>query len=406
MDSIRKSIQSELNIRNGILNLIPSWVARTLLLPGKRLKLHPSDLYAYGANHGPLVERWIASVSRADNGDLTVENEGLSFINMNFGKDRLLLEEAVRHAGDLLIGQKAMDEKGNLTAFAKIYDFARPLPFHVHYMEEDAKQFGVDPKPEAYYFPPQLNAIDYDHPYTFFGINPGVTREDFKRVLSDWEHGDNGICELSAAYRVKPGTGWNIPAGILHAPGAMATYEPQRVSDTSMFMQSMVYGQYIDRELLTKFIPEGKEYDFDFMIDKIDWAANSDPNFKLNHYCEPIPAEDIETMHAKGYHESFVCYGSDEFCAKELTVFPGCEVTIQDSAAYGILAMEGYGEINGNELSTPSMIRVGQITSDEMFVTRDAAIQGVTIKNLSSTDRIVMLKNFSGDCIESKRFVK
>ncbi|WP_066647258.1 hypothetical protein [Christensenella timonensis] len=405
MSSIRKQISDELSRRNGILNLIPSWVARTLLLPGKRLKLHPNDLYAYGADHGPLVERWVASVSRADNGKLTMPNEGLSYINIGFGSEKLLLQNAIDDAGDLIIGQKAMNESGGLTAFAKIYDFARPLPFHIHYMEKDAKEFGVEPKPEAYYYPRQLNSIDYEHPYTFFGLTPSTTKEDLKVALEQWgKYGDNGICEFSVAYRLKLGTGWNIPAGILHAPGALATYEPQRVSDTSMFMQSMVYDKYIERDLLTKYVPEGKEYDFDFMIDKIDWAANMDPDFKQNHYCEPVPAHPENEM--AGYYETFVCYGSDEFCAKELTVFPGEEVTVTDSASYGLLMMEGYGTINGNEISSPSMIRVGNLTSDEMFVTASAAQEGVRIKNPSQTDNIVMLKNFSGNCEESKCFLR
>lgn len=407
MSSIRDIITEELDKRAGILNLIPAWVARTLLLPGKRLKLNPKDMYAYGAFRGPLVERWIASVSRADNGELTVENEGLSYINLDSGKDRMLLEDAMNEAGDLLIGGKTMESKGGLTAFAKIYDFARPLPFHVHYMEEDARAFGVDPKPEAYYFPPQLNLTDYDHPYTFFGLLPGVTRDDLKKALQDWDkYGDNAICELSAAYRLRLGTGWNIPAGILHAPGAMATYEPQRVSDTSMFMQSMVYGKYMERELLTKFVPKGKEYDFDFMIDKIDWEANTDSDFKGTHYCEPIPVFDEAEMQKFGYRETFVCYGSDEFCAKELTVYPGCEVTIKDSAAYGVLALEGYGLMNGNEVSTPAMIHYDRPTSDEMFVSYDAATKGVTVKNTSRTDNLVMLKNFCGDEVGSKKYVK
>lgn len=407
MSSLYNTIKKELEVRKGVLNLIPAWVARTLLMPGKRLKLHPADLYAYGADHGPLVERWIASVSRADNGALTMENEGLSYVNIGFGSDRVLLEDVIKEAGALLLGEETMREKGGLTAFAKIYDFARPLPFHVHYMEKDAQALGLSPKPEAYYFPPQLNAVDYDHPYTFFGLVPGVTKQDLKRCLENWNTawGDNGICELSSAYRLRPGTGWNIPAGILHAPGSYATYEPQRVSDTSMFMQSMVYGKYMERELLTKFVPEGKEYDFDFMIDKIDWKANTDPEFKLNHYCEPVPTDDTEKMRAAGYREMFVCYGSDEFCAKELTVYPGKSIVLTDSASYGGLVLEGFGTINGNQISSPTVIRYGQLTSDEFFVTHDAATEGVVIENLSQTDNLVILKNFCSNCVESKKFV-
>ena len=40
------------------------------------------------------------------------------------------------------------------------------------------------------------------------------------------------------------------------------------------------------------------------------------------------------------------------------------------------------------------MIRFGQMTEDELFVTEDAAQQGVKIENLSATDPLVILKHF------------
>lgn len=407
MSSLRKKVLEELDKRNGVLNLIPSWVARTLLAPGKRLKLHPRDLYAYGAERGALCERWMTSVSKADNGVLTVENEGLSFVNIDFGKERILLKEIMDEAGDLIIGDESMTRYGGLTAFAKFYDFAAPIPHHVHLMEKDARAIGVSPKPEAYFFPPQLNVINYNHNYTYFGLLPGVTREDVIMAIRDWaKYGENAILELSAAYKLKVGTGWNIPAGLLHAPGSFVTYEPQRVSDTSMFMQSMVFDKYIEPELLTKFVPTDKKADYEFMVDMLDWDANKDVNFKDNHYCEPIPVKDSNETDENGYIEEWICYGSDEFCAKSLTVFPGQEVTIKDSASYGLLMMEGYGMINGNKIETPSMIRYGRLTSDEMYVSKSAASEGVRIKNCSDTDNIVMYKNFCSDNMESKAFVK
>jgi hypothetical protein len=41
------------------------------------------------------------------------------------------------------------------------------------------------------------------------------------------------------------------------------------------------------------------------------------------------------------------------------------------------------------------MIRFGEMTEDEFFVTFDAARQGVEITNLSSTEPLVMLKHFN-----------
>jgi hypothetical protein len=40
------------------------------------------------------------------------------------------------------------------------------------------------------------------------------------------------------------------------------------------------------------------------------------------------------------------------------------------------------------------LIRYGQLTNDEFFTTEKAALDGVKITNLSTTDPIVMLKHF------------
>jgi len=52
----------------GILRLAPTWVPRAFCIPGRRLKLDPRDLYAFGANRGGIDERWFASTTPADNG--------------------------------------------------------------------------------------------------------------------------------------------------------------------------------------------------------------------------------------------------------------------------------------------------------------------------------------------------
>ncbi len=129
--NIKESINEELNRRNGILNLLPSFVARTTFYPGRRLKVHPDDLYAYGAERGALSERWICSVAKADNGELTVENEGLSNILLSHNQQKILLINAIREAGDLLIGGDYMSKYGGMTAFCKFFDFKTPIGHHV-----------------------------------------------------------------------------------------------------------------------------------------------------------------------------------------------------------------------------------------------------------------------------------
>jgi hypothetical protein len=99
-------------------------------------------------------------------------------------------------------------------------------------------------------------------------------------------------------------------------------------------------------------------------------------------------------MNADGYHENWICYRSHDYSAKELTVFPGQTVVIKDAAAYGMIMMQGYGKMGIWDIETPALIRFGQLTHDEYFVSEDAARAGVKITNLSKTDPIVMLKHF------------
>jgi hypothetical protein len=129
-------------------------------------------------------------------------------------------------------------------------------------------------------------------------------------------------------------------------------------------------------------------------MEVIDWELNTNPNLLETRFMQPIPVRPLEEMEAEGYVEKWVCYRSEAFSAKELTVMPGQTVTIKDSAAYGMIMMQGHGTMGVWDIETPALIRYGQLTNDEFFVTEQAALEGVTIVNKSSTDPIVMLKHF------------
>jgi hypothetical protein len=46
------------------------------------------------------------------------------------------------------------------------------------------------------------------------------------------------------------------------------------------------------------------------------------------------------------------------------------------------------------DVETPTLIRFGEMTKDELFVTFEAARKGITIVNESETENLVMLKHF------------
>ncbi len=383
----------------GILRLAPNWVPRSFCVPGRRIKLHPDDYYALGSNRGGIDERWFSSTTPADNGPLTGEFEGLSFCVFEDGNEvkQFLLRDAVDVLKDELIGERLYSKFGKWPMFSKFFDNKGPLPHHIHQRDEHASKVGAMGKPEAYYFPPQLNNHGGDFPYTFFGLQPGVTKEQVKEALMNFTKGDNKITDLSVAYRLIPGTGWDVPPGTLHAPGSLCTYEPQMASDVFAMYQSLVNDAIIEEELLWKNTPKEHIGDFDYLIDVIDWELNVDPLFAQNRFMVPINVHPVEQMHSQGYEEKWIVYKSSAFSAKELTIFPGSEVTIYDSAAYGMYVVQGHGTFGEFDIETPALIRFGQLTYDEYFVSEDAAKKGVVIKNPSKSDPIVILKHFGAE---------
>jgi hypothetical protein len=291
--------------------------------------------------------------------------------------------------------------------YSKFFDNMGPLPHHVHHNDEKAALIGQLGKPEAYYFPPQLNNHGGDFPYTFMGIAPGTTRAQIRECLENFTKGDNKITNYSQAYRLQPGTGWDVPPGLLHAPGSLCTYEPQKASDVFAMYQSLVNEAIIPEELLWQGVPAASVGDFDALLDIIDWELNLDPLLHEHRFMEPLRQSAFGQsycppsqrgadgpMEGQQYVENWVCYRSDAFSAKELTVFPGATVTIRDAAAYGLIMMQGRGKMGVWEIETPALIRYGQLTNDEFFVSEQAATAGVVITNTSTTDPIVMLKHF------------
>jgi hypothetical protein len=311
--------------------------------------------------------------------------------------EQLLLKDAVGELKGQLIGDRLWNEYKKWPMFSKFFDNKGPLPHHIHHRDKHARNVGQMGKPEAYFFPTQLNNYGADFPYTFFGLKPGTTREQVRQCLVNFSKGDNKLTNLSVAYRLEPGTGWDVPPGVLHAPGSLCTYEPQRSSDVFAMYQSLVGDQIVPEELLWKDTPPDKKGDFDYLIDVIDWDLNIAPDFGAKHFMRPRPVKPLEAMQAEGYIENWICYKSTAYSAKELTVLPGSTVTITDSAAYGMIMMQGHGKMGVWEIETPALIRYGQLTYDEFFISENAAKAGVSITNFSKSAPLVMLKHFGAE---------
>lgn len=384
------AVERELARTQGLLRLAPCWVPRAFVQPGRRLKLHPADLYAFGLDRGGIDERWFASTIEAANAN-RLADEGLSYAVID--AERVLLRDAVSECGAALVGEAIWTRYRRWPVFAKFFDNSGPIPHHMHQDEAQAALVGREAKPEGYYFPPQMNAHGNDFPFTFFGLAPGTSKADVRRCLERWHAGDNGILDLAQASRLEMGTGWIIPPRLLHAPGSLCTYEPQWASDVLAMYQSLVDGVAIPWDLLVQDVPPAHHADLDYLVEQLDWDANLDPSFRETHLLRPR-----EASAGRGFVDRWVVYGrlagAELFSAKELTLEPGATCTLREHGAFGLTCVQGVGTINGESLASPTLIRFGDLTDDEWFCSDAGARRGVTFTNSSRTEPLVTLRYF------------
>jgi len=388
--SNKELINKTFEAGDGIFRLNPVFVPRPFGKAGQRLRLHPDDYYALGLKRGSMKERWLASTITCSNGPLAAEDEGLSYVAVSHESDeKFTLKEAVETLKEQLIGSELHEKYGEWPMYSKFFDYLNPLFHHIHHTFEKAANVGKQSKPEAYFYPKQLNNHPGEFPHTFFGLNPETTPEQIKDCIRNFEKTDTKITEYSRAYRLEQGTGWYVPPGVLHAPGSLLTYEPQWNSDVYAVWENVVAGEVIGRKLLVEECPEDKREDVDYIFSLLDWEKNIDSEFRQKYFRPPVSAVSEEE-----YKEDWITYGNSYFGAKELTIHPGQKAVVRDDAAYGIVFVQGYGEFGLHQCSAPFMLRFGKQSDDEFFVSESSAKKGVTIVNHSKTEPLVGLKHF------------
>jgi len=381
---LKAFVEKILGDHNGVLPLEPAWVARDFLPPGKRFGC-PEEMYDLG-ERGGIGERWLASTTEADN-RIKVPGEGLSFIALA-GETRLTLKDAVAAAPDLVMGKDyAATHPRGLDRLAKLFDYEYRIPYHLHQMKKHAELVGRNPKEEAYYFPDGVPLGK--EPETYFGLHPSIVEQ--KRYdtllpyLQDWN--SDLILRESKAYKIVPGDGWHVPAGILHAPGSALTVELQEDSDVFAMFQAKVAGRIVDKELLFKDVrPEDRaRLGERALLEMIDWEANGDPYFYENHHTPPV-----NIRRSPDGEEEWIFYNTRKFCGKRLVVRPGRAMTTRDAGVYSLFVWRGRGSFDGHD------VQAGAGGKDELLVSHAKAIEELTVRNTGNED-LVILKFFGPD---------
>src|SRR5262249_4940102 len=127
---VKEIARKALDQGNGVVRLMPTWVPRAFCVPGRRLRLDTRDLYAFGGNRGGIDERWFSSTTKADNGPLTTDDEGLSYIYN--GGEKVTLRDSIGLMGEEFLGKEAVQKYGSWMMYSKFFDNMYPLPHHLH----------------------------------------------------------------------------------------------------------------------------------------------------------------------------------------------------------------------------------------------------------------------------------
>ena len=199
-------VDAALEESGGLLRLAPCWVPRSFLQPGKRLKLHPDDLYAFGLNRGGIDERWFASTTPAANENRTPD-EGLSYVVA--GGRRFTLQQAVAERGAQIIGERHLAQVQEMAGLLQIL---RQHGAHSasHAPERQAGRAASDWRASRSPTISRRNTTTSAtiSPTPSWAWNRARPRREVRRCLENWNKGDNGILDLAAPIASSP-----APAG-------------------------------------------------------------------------------------------------------------------------------------------------------------------------------------------------
>jgi hypothetical protein len=154
--------------------------------------------------------------------------------------------------------------------------------------------------------------------------------------------------------------------------------------------ENIASDEIYSRDFLVENVPGDLKEDIDYILGLMDWEKNIDPHYKKHYFRPPITFSHSDHKHT----EKWIVYANDYIGAKELSVMPGQTVIVRDGAAYGCIIVQGHGTIGVHDAEAACMLRFGQISADEFFVSEKAASEGVTISNKSKCEPMVILKHF------------
>ena len=380
-----------LNQHDGVLQLLHRYAGRTFCTPGKRLRLAEQSYYPDYMNGTGLDEIWMCCTVPIVTGVIDTRTQKAPFRE---GEAHVLTPSGqVISLQDLIEANPTAVMGAKVTAFAKSlfgratwpivskkFDNLNPIPDHLHWSKWEVYDINSFDNP----------GVSASHYYTTaMGLYSFVTRDQFLACMKRFGRGEyNGIRHLAPHVMMQLDNGFVMPNGVLHSPTNLCTHELHVTMDEHFLAEDLTLDGrigaadafYACRE---EDYPRARHEDWDYLVEKFDFAANQDPEFVLKNSRPAIAADEFA---AEGVDAKWIVYGDflgDQKCSiLRLTLQPGAVTTFCPESPTLFHTNGGSGRVGKLEVRYHHGMVLGQVYSEIGFITAAALAKGgVEIRN-------------------------
>lgn len=392
-----------LNANGGVLQLIHRYAGRTFCTPGRRLRLHEESYYPDYMNGTGLDELWMGCTVPIVTGVIDSRTQKAPFRE---GESHVLtpngqvisLQDLIASNPNAVMGEKVTEFSKTLFGEAtwpivsKKFDNLNPIPDHLHWTKWEVYDINS-------FDNPGVSASHYHT--TAMGLYSFVTKDQFLACMKRFGQGEyNGIRHLAPHVMMQLDNGFVMPNGVLHSPTDLCTHELHVTMDEHFLAEDLTLDGrigaadafYACRE---EDYPKDRHEDWDYLVEKFDFAANQDPEFVQKNARPAIVAEEFTD---NGVNAKWIVYGDflgDQKCSiLRLIVEPGAKTNFCPECPTLFHTNGGTGRVGKLEIKYHQDMILGKIYREIGFITQAAlAAGGVEIENTGS-DPLVLTFDF------------
>ena len=392
-----------LNANGGVLQLIHRYAGRTFCTPGRRLRLHEESYYPDYMNGTGLDELWMGCTVPIVTGVIDSRTQKAPFRE---GESHVLtpngqvisLQDLIASNPNAVMGEKVTEfsktlfGKATWPIVSKKFDNLNPIHDHLHLSKCEVYDINS-------FDNPGVSASHYHT--TAMGLYSFVTKDQFLDCMKRFGQGEyNGIRHLAPHVMMQLDNGFVMPNGVLHSPTDLCTHELHVTMDEHFLAEDLTLDGrigaadafYACRE---EDYPKDRHEDWDYLVEKFDFAANQDPDFVQKNARPAIVAEEFTD---NGVNAKWIVYGDflgDQKCSiLRLTVEPGAKTIFRPECPTLFHTNGGTGRVGKLEINYHQDMMLGKIYPEIGFITQAAlAAGGVEVENTGS-DPLVLTFDF------------